>query len=111
MDSQFPSNLSTIYQLSADIVESRARIAVLRWGEQESGLKNQRMRHYRMENLRKRIDRMTLIRHCELMKHYSNVKCNCPVPLPPLPPIKSLSSPFATPDGNKGKTRLIEKEW
>jgi hypothetical protein len=92
--------LNIIYQLSEDIMESRARAAAIMYNEQKNGLGVESTRHDRIENLRTHIDELTLNRHDELLSHYSGVKVHRKVlSQPTLPPHKKqqIRSPYASP--------------
>jgi hypothetical protein len=79
-------DLSKIYEFNEDINESRARILVMSYNKRKEVPTTNKIRNIHIENLRLRIDKLTLMRHDELMRIYSNVKIIRKGP--PSPPIR-----------------------
>ena len=71
--SRSTGDLRKIYRYSNDISRSRDRMLVLLWTAQNRGTSLDRVRTSRIENLRQRTTRLTLLRHDELMRVYSSV--------------------------------------
>jgi hypothetical protein len=76
MDTRSTGDLQKIYRYSNNITKSRGRILVMLYHEQNRGTIVDKRRSARMENLRLRLNRLTLGRHDEIMKVYSNVALN-----------------------------------
>ena len=72
MDSRSIGDLNKIYKYSDNIEKSRGRILVMLYHEQNRGTTVDKRRTARMENIRLRLNRLTLRRHDEIMRVYSN---------------------------------------
>ncbi len=106
MDKSAEKRLNKIYRLSDDITESQARLLSITYSQEKSGLTSEKIRKNRIEDLETHIEKLTLKRQDEIMRHYSNVKVtrkSSPSPPPTelrvsLPPSKPLSpSPIPQP--------------
>ncbi len=73
MYSKPAGDLSKIYQLNEDIAESRARIAAMRYNAWKNGLTSEKERSCRIENMRVRMNELTIKRRNELMTSYSHM--------------------------------------
>lgn len=87
--SRSTGDLRKVYRYSDDINRSRNQILVLIWTAQNRGATLDRIRTNRIENLRQRMNRLSLLRHDEIMRVYSNVALNRQ--LEPLPPERRRS--------------------
>jgi hypothetical protein len=93
MHSKPVGDLNKIYQLNEDIAESRARIAAMRYNSRKGGLTSEKERSCHIENMRVRMNKLTLMRRNELVTSYSHMVLKEKVlKLPPL----SQPSPEAT---------------
>lgn len=83
--SRSTGDLRKVYRYSDDINRSRDQILVLIWTAQNRGTTLDRIRAKHIENLQRRMTRLSLLRHDELMRVYSNVALNrdlAPLPQP-----------------------------
>ncbi|CAF3112685.1 unnamed protein product [Rotaria sp. Silwood2] len=73
-------DLNKVYRFSGRISRSRERILFMIANERERGTTIKKNQSIRMENLRVRMSRMTLRRHNEIMKVYSNLALRKHIP-------------------------------
>lgn len=108
MDKSAEKRLNKIYRLSDDITESQARLLSITYSQEKSGLTSEKRRKKRIEDLETHIDKLTLKRQDEIMRHYSNVKLTrksspsppptqLPVFSPPSKPLSLVPQPSPTP--------------
>ncbi|CAF3781498.1 unnamed protein product [Rotaria sordida] len=76
-------DLNKIYRYNERISRSRKRILSMIYNEQDRGTTISKNQSIRIENLRVRMSRMTLRRHNEIMRVYSNLTLNRHIPRTP----------------------------
>jgi hypothetical protein len=76
MSSRPTGDLRKVYRFSGNITISRHRMYMMLYDEQSRGTTVDKRRSSRVENLRVRINRLTLMRHDEIMRVYSNATLN-----------------------------------
>ena len=72
MTSRSTGDLRKIYRYSEDISKSRGRILMMLYNEQNRGITVDKRRASRLENQRVRLNKLSLMRHDEIMRVYSN---------------------------------------
>jgi hypothetical protein len=72
MNSRSMGDLNKIYEFSENIMRSRLHIFFMMFKEQNRGTTVNKRRSIRIENLIVRVNRLTLMRHDEIMRVYSN---------------------------------------
>lgn len=87
MSRHFQRDFTTIYKLNRDIFDSRARLLSLTYNNYNPTAKFDKKCSLYIETLRSRLDKLTLMRHDEIMRLYSNVKMTRTIEHH-LPPIK-----------------------
>ncbi|UJR32733.1 hypothetical protein I4U23_020192 [Adineta vaga] len=82
-------DLTKVYKFNKAIKESRVNMLIMSYNELERGATVDKERSIRIENLRIRINKLTLMRHDELMRIYSHVKTSRIILTPPSTPVSS----------------------